>query len=90
MDEGRDAFAEWPTVSALRESSSRATLRRSVRRSVSGYIHLLSSSLFIIPNFACVAEQRKHSTVDRASLVGLRRCESYRRHDEVQSSMFNA
>src|SRR5688500_12527930 len=29
--------------------------------------------------FACVAEQQKHSTVDRAS-AGLRRCESYHMH----------
>ena len=56
-----------------------------MRRSVSGHVHLLSSSLFIIAESACVAEQRKHSTVDRASLVGLRRCKSYRRHEEVSS-----
>lgn len=54
---------------ALRESDSRATLRSSVPEVCPDAPHLLSSSLFIITELACVAEQRKHSTVDRASLM---------------------
>ena len=33
-------------------------------------------------DFACVAEQQRHLTVNQADLIVLRRCESYHMHQE--------